>query len=121
LRQGKGIAYYYNQIDGSVKDFIIFTIQQNRSDIIKQLEYSRQQTNDCSTVQNNYGAQTRTLSCTRVQDEIISPQVDKYSKTIIKDKSFTSYCYGKELGDILKTSDPLADNWFCCEDRKKDE
>jgi hypothetical protein len=120
-KKGEGIPYFRNQVNIAEKDFIIFTIEQNRSDIVKELEYSRQQTNSCSTVQNNYGAETRILSCTRVQDEIISPTVDKYSKTIIKDKSFTSYCYGKSLGEILKTPDPLADNWFCCEDRKKDE
>jgi len=118
---GLGIERYRYNIDAALTDFIIFTIQQNRSDVVKELEYSRQQTNNCSTVQNNYGEETRILSCTRVQDEIISPTVDKYSKTIIKDKSFTSYCYGKSLGEILKTQDPLADNWFCCEDRKKDK
>ncbi|HCC59662.1 MAG: hypothetical protein A2402_03075 [Candidatus Staskawiczbacteria bacterium RIFOXYC1_FULL_37_43] len=120
-KKGEGVPYFRNQVNIAEKDFLIFTIEQNRSDIVKELEYSRQQTNTCSAVQNNYGAQTRLLSCTRVQDEIISPQVDKYSKTIIGNKTFSSYCYGKSLGKILQNSEPLADNWFCCEDRKKEE
>ena len=116
---GNGIAYYSNQIDNAVKDFEVFSAKQNRSDIVKELSYSRQKTNDCSVVQNNYGTETRILSCTRVENEIISPTVDKYNKTIIGSKSFTSYCYGKSLGEILKTPEPMADNWFCCEDREK--
>jgi len=120
-KKGEGIPYFRNQVNIAEKDFLIFTIEQNRSDIVKELEYSRQQTNSCSVVQNNYGTQTRILSCERVEDEIISPQVDKYSKTIIGNKTFSSYCYGKSLGEILQTKEPLADNWFCCEDRKKDK
>ena len=119
--KGKGMDYYRNEIDSGVKDFIIFTIEQNRSDIVKELEYSRQKTNECSVVQNNYGTQTRILSCTRVQDEIISPIKDKNNETIMGDKSYAYYCYGKALGEILKTKEPTADNWFCCEDRKKEE
>lgn len=120
-KKGEGIPYFRNQVNITKKDFLIFTIEQNRSDIVKELEYSRQKTNECSVVQNNYGAETRILSCERVEDEIISPQIDKYSKTIIGNKSFTSYCYGKSLGEILQTKEPMADNWFCCEDRKKEK
>jgi hypothetical protein len=116
----KGVEYYYNQINGGVKTLIISGTQVKRSDILKELSYSRKTANECSTVQNNYETQTRILSCTRVEDEIISPIKDKNNKTIIENKSLNSYCYGKALGEILKTSEPLADNWFCCESREKE-
>jgi len=116
-----GIESFYVSISNVVKDFIVFTIQQNRSDIVKELSYSRQKTNQCSTVQNNYGVKERILSCTRVEDEIIYPVTGPGAtmKTIVNGTSTSSYCYGKALGQILKTSEPLADNWFCCEERQK--
>ena len=104
-----------------VNDFEIFTIQQNRSDIVKELSYSRKQTNACSVAQNNYGIDKRILSCTRAEDEVIYPVTGPSAtmKTIINGVSTSSYCYGKALGEILKTPDPLADNWFCCSQRQK--
>jgi hypothetical protein len=111
---GEGIAYFHNQIDSAVKDFQIFVIQQIRSDIVKELNYSRQKTNSCSV---NYPKETRLLSCTRVQDEIIPPVIGSSNpiKTIVGSKTTNSYCYGKALGEILKTSEPMLDNWFCCQ------
>lgn len=119
--QGKGIEYYYNQIAMGVKDFMLFITAEKKSDVLKELSYSRKKTNECSVVQNNYGIETRTLSCTRVEDEILSPITDNYNKTIVGDKAISSYCYGKALGEILKTPAPMADNWFCCENRTKEQ
>jgi len=118
----KGVDYYRIQIANNAKDFYIFTIEQSRSDIVKELNYSRTKTNECSTTQNNYGsASTELLSCTRVEDEIISPIVDSGSTTIIDKTKTASYCYGQELGKVLDTTNsPLMDNWFCCEVRKKE-
>jgi hypothetical protein len=117
----KGIAYFAWQINNAVQDYIISDMISLRSETLKQLSYSREKTNECSVVQNNYGAQTRMLSCTRVEHEIISPINDPNNKVIVGGKVLSSYCYGKELGSILNAQDPMADNWFCCEDRKKEE
>jgi hypothetical protein len=117
---GYGIAFYYGHINDALKAFLDFTVHQSLSDILKELNYSRQKTNQCSTIQNNYGTENRILSCTRVEDEIISPIVGSSNpaKTIINGKSTSSYCYGKELGDISGDSS-LTDNWFCCQQIQK--
>jgi len=116
----KGIGYYYAQIASSVKNFNNFIIQEGRSDILKKLNYSRKTTDDCSTTQNNYGeTYVQMLSCTRAEDEIISPIIDKSGKVILDGKIIQSYCYGKELGKVSGASSPLMDNWFCCETRKE--
>jgi len=116
----KGVTYYTDEITTAEYDFYYFTIQQSRSDIVKELNYSRKTANDCSTAQNNYGVgYTQLLSCTRTEDEIISPNVDIDNKTILNKVATPSYCYGKELGIVTEASTPLMDNWFCCEMREK--
>ena len=119
--EDKGINYYSIEITNGIKDFMVFMAQGGRSDIVKELIYSRNKTHECSAVQKNYGTQTRALSCTRVENEIISPTVDSYSKTIVGNKAYTSYCYGKSLGEISKSASPLTDNWFCCEEREDEK
>ena len=72
--------------------------------------------NESSTAQSAFGKEVKTLSCERVQDEIISPI--KEGETRVDSKTTKSYCYGKILGKILKTPEPMADNWFACEERQ---
>ena len=84
-------------------------ITEPRSDIMKELTYSRQSTNNCSLL-SSQGTGERMLSCTRVEDEIIAPintGKDNY-------KGVNSYCYGRSLGELSDKS--LMDNWFCCQD-----
>jgi len=114
-----GVTFYLDEISKIVYDFSEFVVINLRSDILKMLNYSRKMTDECSTTQNNYGAYVKELSCTRVEDEIISPIIDKNNKIIYGGKSVSSYCYGKELGKVLGTSTSLMDNWFCCELREK--
>jgi hypothetical protein len=114
----KGTKYYHTGISGAKNDFYNFVILSGRTDIVKKLNYSRDTINNCSITQNNYGEKAELLSCTRVEDEIISPIVDNSNKTILNGISVSSYCYGKELGIITKTSSELMDNWFCCELRQ---
>lgn len=114
----KGIKYYHTEIKNILKNLLDFI--SSRSDILKKLEYSRSMTDACSTTQNNYGDYVQLLSCTRAEDEIIYPIVDKNANGTILNGSVTpAYCYGKELGKISGKS-VLMDNWFCCEIREKD-
>ncbi len=116
----KGVKYYHSGISFAIKNFYTFTIEGGRSDIVKKLDYARKSTGDCSTTQNNYGENyVRLLSCTRVEDEIVSPITDK-GKNIFAGETTPFYCYGKELGKVRGYESPLMDNWFCCETRKQE-
>jgi len=114
-----GIQSYVSQITSAVDAFYRFIVTSTRSDLVKKLEYSRSATDTCSTTQNNYGVSVEMLSCTRVEDEIVSPIVDNDNRTKYNNQITPSYCYGKELGTVLGTTSPLMDNWFCCEQREK--
>ncbi len=87
-----------------------------RSDIIKELTYSRQKTNECSVVSSAYGAKARVLNCTRVQDEMIAPI--NTSTMTYNGQQLKGYCYGVDLGELSNTS--LTDNWFCCQEWTKE-
>jgi len=100
----------YYSLKNSYMNFFITMVQEPRSDIMKQLNYSRQQMNTCSLVANNYGVKTRLLSCTRAEDEQISPCSDTVT---FGDQNWPGYCYGQKLGGIIGV--PLTDNWFCAE------
>ena len=115
-RKEYGIFYYYDKIYKGSKDFYKFFLTSNRSDVLKELSYSRKKMDEGSTVQSAFGKEAKILSCERVQDEIISPI--KEGKTRIEGDSIKSYCYGKDLGKIMATPFPLADNWFYCEERQ---
>lgn len=86
-------------------------LQEPRSDIIKELTYSRQKTDNCSLINSAYGAQARLLSCTRVKHEEIPPI--NTGQLEFDDRVLPGYCYGKDLGALFDK--PLTDNWFCCE------
>jgi len=116
-KEEKGIFYYYDKIYKESKDFYKFILTGDRSDILKSLSYSRKKMDEASTVQTAYNKEVKILSCERVQDEIISP-IKEGEIRINGSKVIESYCYGKNLGEILKTSKPLADNWFYCEERQ---
>jgi len=110
----EGVNWYLEQVKDGLKEVEDFVLKDKRSDILKELEYSRQGINTCST---NYDKETSILSCTRVEDEIMPPLIatSNPAKTIVgTNKPVASYCYGQELGKILGT-EPLADNWFCCQ------
>ncbi len=117
----KQLLFFYNKIS----DFVI----KSRTDIVKQLTFSREKTNQCSVVSKAYDAtkETKMINCTRVIDEIISPISE--GKIIINSKEINYPCYGKTLGDIIGSGYnystdysnpseniiPQTDNWFCCE------
>lgn len=100
-------------------DFIdLYTdmLKEPRSDIMKELTYSRQMTDSCSLINSAYGAEARLLSCTRARDELIPPIND--GQIILDNETFENYCYGQDLGKLLDR--PLMDNWFCCQEWSKD-
>jgi len=105
----------YEQLISYSTKFYTYMLKEPRSDIMKELTYSRKTTNECSLTSSAYGIDTRLLSCTRVEDELIAPintgQIEFNNQTI------DAYCYGKELGKLSGAS--LADDWFCCEEWSK--
>jgi hypothetical protein len=84
---------------------------------MKELAFSRTQTNSCSLVNDNYGVQAQRLfDCTRVMGNSVPVTVEN---TTLNGQTLSSYCYGIELGLRSKSEKPLTDNWFCCQDYAK--
>ncbi len=111
------ISDLWNKIRDLKSTFINFytsMIEEPRSDVMKQLTYSRQETSTCSVESNSFGLNSRLLSCTRVEDELIPPI--NTGKIKIGSETIDSYCYGTKLGEITNKS--LTDNWFCCNQYK---
>jgi hypothetical protein len=105
----------YRQLDLDSIDFYTTNIEGPRSDIFKELAYSRKMTNSCGSTSSSYVASVKLLNCTRVMDEIISP-ID--TSTVQEGmQTITGYCYGQNLGNVLNTS--LTDNWFCCQNQNQ--
>jgi len=104
-------------------------ITEPRSDILKELTYSRQSVNSCSVISNTTGDETKLFNCTRAEDELVPPiNSNKMTKdelvAILKPeqsdqidlgdkKTVDGYCYGTNLGKLFKKT--LTDNWFCCQ------
>ncbi|OGZ78420.1 MAG: hypothetical protein A2528_02155 [Candidatus Staskawiczbacteria bacterium RIFOXYD2_FULL_37_9] len=97
-------------------DFYTTMIQEPRSDIIKQLAYSRQQTNSCSLVNNAYNTKAKLFNCTWAEHQIISPISN--SKTILNGVTYDG-CYGGQNDGHLGKRFNLTDNWFCCQEYSK--
>jgi len=110
----EGVDSYYQAIKGSLSATKDFIQKEKRSDVLKSLNYSRQGVTICST---DYSKDTKLLSCTRVENEIIPPIIGttKPGQVILPKNStpVASYCYGKELGNV--TGNAMSDNWFCCQ------
>ncbi len=101
----------YKDLKTDFIDLYTATIVEPRSDIIKELAYSRQATNSCSIINKTSNAAQRLLSCTRARNEIISPI--STGQITLGGKTINGYCYGKNLGTLFNKD--LTDNWFCCE------
>lgn len=85
-----------------------------RSDVLKELTYSRKQINLCSGTQNIIGpAKARLFSCQRVYDDLL-PSIIKSDQSIVIDKKEIFHsCYGDMTGKVF--SKPIiTNNWFCC-------
>ena len=136
------LSVYVNNLESEFSNFNNSILENKRSDIIKKLTYSRKAMNDCSLKSSTYGVNTRILSCTRIEDELIPPiNTNKITKNELSNlielhpgaiipfdgKSVNGYCYGENLGKIFKShlhSPPdklLTDNWFCAEQYTKKE
>ncbi len=108
---------YYKGLKTEFTDFYTKMLVEPRSDIMKELDYSRQAIGKCSLTNNAYGAKVRVLSCTRAEKEVTDPI--KSLSTTFNNETVPAYCYGKELGKILTPETTLTDNWFCCEEYSK--
>jgi hypothetical protein len=119
----KGPLQFYNELKSKLKTIYDF-MQISRTDIIKELIYSRKTMNTCSVESkaNTVAEQTRLESCRRVRNNFVSPIAD--DKTTINNQEIKYPCYGVDLGEIYgdtfsssTTKEPIipeTDNWFCC-------
>ncbi|MEK7658337.1 MAG: pilin [Patescibacteria group bacterium] len=112
------VSEKYRQLKLSYIDFYVSSLYEGRTDLLKELTYSREKTNYCSLVQNVYGSQAQLLSCTRVQDELISSVFR--GKITLGNKLIQAYCYGQRAGTIFSNKS-LTDNWFCCDQQATSE
>jgi len=106
------ISNAYNKLTEPYGELWDFYINDQRSDVLKELTYSREKTNNCSVQKNSYGEQVKLMDCGRIEDELIPP-MNNATSTIINGKEIKNYCYGKKLGELFNTN--LNDNWFCCQ------
>ena len=104
---------YYKQFKSDSTDFYTYMLTEPRSDILKELTYSRQAANNCSKTYSASGIETRLLSCTRVEDELVDPA--NSSNMLFNNKTLPGYCYGIELGKYSNSSLSYTDNWFCAQ------
>ena len=84
-----------------------------RSDIIKQLAYSRKTISGCSYQASNSISASTLLSCTVAEDYNLPPI--NTNQTNYKNQKFPKYCYGVKLGKYASPAESLTDNWFCCQ------
>ena len=103
----------YKSFDSDFINFYTSMLKEPRSDIMKELAYSRTTTNSCSLVGSSSGTSESLLDCTRVEDGQISPV--STSQITFNGKTFSGYCYGTLLGKDSTPPSPLTDNWFCCQ------
>lgn len=115
------IINLHSKIKSKIIDLTVFIAADQRSDVLKELTFSRNQTNNCSAVQDTSGPVARMIGCTKALDDIMSPIVDSTSSVIVNDKYINSYCYGRQAGKNLGASAQLSDNWFCCTPVVKEE
>jgi len=94
-----GIFYYYDKIYKASKTFYKFVIIDGRTDILKELSYSRKQMDSCSQQAVKLGKDAvQAFSCTKA-----------YRGTSTLQKR----CYGIYDGQLKTPSESRTDNWFC--------
>jgi hypothetical protein len=106
------MANAYNKLIEPYGELFAFYINDQRSEIFKELTYSREKINDCSVAANTHGTQVKIMGCGRIEDELIPP-INTNMSTILNGKTIQNYCYGSKLGKLFNMN--LNDNWFCCE------
>jgi len=112
----QGIGWFSFRIGEAINDYILFVNASKRSDILKELDYSRNKMDQCSVTSLTYGTDTKTLNCQRTEHEIIPPiKPTEGTQTIIKGEYIKNHCYGATAGKISGNSS-LMDNWFCCQE-----
>lgn len=96
------IAGLHEKIRQSFIDFYIYFILEERTEVLKELTYSRKEMNSCSQQVVKKGEETtKTINCTRA-----------YGNNFINKR-----CYGILDGQIK--NEGLTDNWFCCKEALK--
>jgi hypothetical protein len=108
-----GIKEAFEDLQKSFEDG---QVAKDRSEIIKQLAYSRKQTDTCGSRSVAYGSalDIKMLNCQRVMDEIVFPESQNYFTTILDWQVHDNYCYGRWAGMVFENKN-LTDDWYCCE------
>lgn len=110
-----GVEQKSTQVSNELTKIKDFLASQTVSDIVKELNYSREQVNRCGVVQTSSEKQVKLLSCQRVIDNL-APEIKNSGYYIIADgQKVYDYCYGQQLSLDTSNSDSMMDNWFCCE------
>ncbi len=99
-------------------DFMAYAMEEHRSDVLKELTYSRNKMADFSAVQNETTKEKgRLLNCQQILDDVIYPITDPSNTTIIEQNPVYHYCYGlmaSKVSDKAPEAPVQADNWFYC-------
>jgi hypothetical protein len=126
-------SHLWNDFKNFKREYINYDtwiISEPRSDILKELTYSRQQIDSCNVKSTDYGlSKARLLSCSKAERELVPPintteylkkqelsnilhiplETERLEKLI--DEKIEGVCYGQKLG--LITGVDIMDNWFC--------
>ena len=93
-----GIIYYYDKLYKGSKDFYKFVLVDARTDVLKELSYSRKEMDNCSQQSVKLGEDViRTMSCTKARGT----------------NSLLEGCYGIFSGRVEAPPKDKTDNWFC--------
>lgn len=103
---------FFRALKISYVDFYTYMVKEPRSDIMKQLEYSRKTTDSCSVLSSEYEVNARMFSCTRMQDEIMPPINSSTTQLELGARKIKNYCYGGDLN--TGSGKQYTDNWYCC-------
>ncbi|MBI1866541.1 MAG: hypothetical protein HY005_02270 [Candidatus Staskawiczbacteria bacterium] len=94
-----GVFYYYDKIYKGSKTFYEFITVDERTDVLKELSYSRKKMNECSQQAVKLGKDTvQTFNCTNAYRGVSALQ---------------KRCYGIYDGQVKTPSEDKTDNWFC--------
>jgi len=110
------VSGYYNQIKDGLSSLNLFILIDKRTDIVKELIYSRNTMNDCSVYAKQ---QNPVYIYSSVVTEFRS-FVEGPIKTISCYRAYMNgfvqeRCYGWFEGFVSTPPEDLTDNWFCCE------
>ncbi len=115
------ITNYHRTVKSTLFDVQALAAKDGRSDILKELDYSRTKMDNASSQRQVLGiTNIQILSCQQALDDIVSPITDAQHGVIIDGKRIAHSCYGTTVGKIYGNS-AKTDNWFLCQTTEQSE